>query len=141
MKIELQPTTASGDRRTYLVVEYYRVAVPGTSAVNVVQHLGPFADDELCYLADALAPLRTRPSRPRIGDLVELDLGGEGAAKPGTAAAAMEGAKALSDALHTHTAEIPAKADKDFSDVDAAGTAGVTQVDAEHPPDPMDKGE
>lgn len=71
MKIELEPTTITGEPRTYLVVEWHRPETPGNSACTQVDRLGPFAAADLRYIADALAPLRTQPS-PRIGDVVTI---------------------------------------------------------------------
>ena len=72
MKVELEPTTITGEPRTYLVVEWYRPETPGNSACIQVDRLGPFADTDLRYIADALAPLRTQPS-PRVGDVVTIE--------------------------------------------------------------------
>lgn len=72
MKIELQPTTITGEPRTYLVVEWFRPETPARGGCKQVDRLGPFADADLRYIADALAPLRTQPS-PRIGDVVTIE--------------------------------------------------------------------
>jgi len=72
MKIELEPTTITGEPRTNIVIQWYRPETPGNSACTQEYRLGPFTDADLRYIADALAPLRTQPS-PRIGDVVTIE--------------------------------------------------------------------